>query len=172
MDAIDASTVIYVPPEEVYGFIQDFSGYTDYSAHLDSVRQYGDGGPGTDYRITVSWWKFSYTSETRVTEVDPPNRIDWRATKDVSARGAWLIDPVDPPDDREHATRLRLLIEFDPASVTGIRLPGFLSANTLFDKLKPIVVRESEKIVAAMVADLEGARRAVDLTVHRSPRSL
>ena len=62
MDAIEASTVVYVPPEELYAFVQDVSEASDYSEHLDRVRQYGDGGPGTDHHITVSWWKLSFTS--------------------------------------------------------------------------------------------------------------
>ena len=172
MDAIEASTTIYVPPADVYAFIEDFSGYTDYSEHLDRVQQYGDGGPGTDYKITVSWWRFSYTSHTRVTDTDRPNRIDWRAAKDVRANGSWRIDAVEPPADREVASELRLRIEFEPGSIRGIKLPPALSFEKLFEKIKPVVVRESEHVVAAMVEDLEGQRREVDLEVHQGPSSV
>lgn len=181
MDAIEASTVVYVQPEELYGFIQDFSGTSDYSEYLDRVRQYGDGGPGTDYRITVSWWKLSYTAETRVTDVDPPERIDWRSTTGLDARGSWRIESLassevsaDPPPGvaPEDATELRLRIEFDAGSVMRVQLPGPLSVEQVVEKVTPIVVSESESVVEAMVADLEGRRRPVDLTVHRAPRRL
>ncbi|WP_255198578.1 SRPBCC family protein [Halorarius litoreus] len=176
MDAIEASTVLYVPPEDLYAFIQDFSGTSDYSEHLDRVRQYG--GPGTDYRITVSWWKFSYTAETRVTDVEPPERIDWRSTSGPDARGTWRIEPVDAPEnpparvDPDDATELRLRIEFDAGSVLGVRLPGPLSVERLIETVTPVVARESEAVVEAMVTDLEGRRRPVDLMVHRAPREL
>lgn len=178
MDAIEASTVVYVPPEELYEFVQDFAGTSDYSEHLERVRQYGDGGPGTDYRITVSWWKLSYTAETRVTDVDPPGRIDWRSTTGLDARGSWLIESLAAPEDPppgvapEDATELRLRIEFDAGSVLRVRLPGPLSVEQVVEKVTPIVVSESEAVVEAMVADLEGRTRPVDLTVHRAPRQL
>ena len=172
MDAIEASTILYVPCEAVYEFIEDFSGYTDYSEHLDRVQQYGDGGSGTDYKIHLSWWRLSYTAHTRVTAVDRPNRIDWRATKDVRANGSWLIASVDPPAGRDVATRLRLRIEFEASSIRGVRLPPMFSFEKLFEKIKPVVVRESEKIVEAMVEDLEGERRAVDLDVHQGPSTI
>ncbi|WP_255151320.1 SRPBCC family protein [Halorarius halobius] len=178
MDAIEASTVVYVPRREVFEFIQGYSGATEYADHVERVRQFGDGGPGTDYRITVSWWRFDYTAVTRVTDVDPPTRIDWRSTKRPEATGSWHIESVDPPADPppdvdpETATELRLRIEFDPESVLGARLSGPLPVEAVLDRVKPVVVSESEAAVAALVADLEGRRREVDLTVHRAPRSL
>jgi ribosome-associated toxin RatA of RatAB toxin-antitoxin module len=172
VDAIEASTQIYVPPEAVYEFVEDFSGYVEYSEHLDRIEQYGDGGPGTEYRITVSWWRLSYTAETRVTAVDPPNRIDWRAVSDIRASGSWIIEPVAPPEGRETATELRLRIEFEPTSIRGISLPATLSVEKLFEKIRPIVVREARKIVEAMVADLEGEPREVSLEIHQGPTSV
>lgn len=181
MDAIEASTVVYVPPEELYAFVRDFSGTTDYSEHLDRVRQYGDGGPGTDYHITVSWRMLSYTVEPRVTDVEPPERIDWLSTSGLDARGSWRIEaldgadaPDDPPPgvDPADATELRLRIEFDAGSVTRVRLPGPLSVEAVVEKVKPVVVGEAETVLEAMVADLEGRRRPVDLRVHRVPSQL
>ena len=171
VDGLDASTVLYVPPEAVYDFIVDFSGYTDYSPHLDAVRQFGDGGPGTDYEIEVSWWRLSYVSHTRVTDTDPPSRIDWRTTEGLKARGYWGIEPVEPPPSRDHASRLRLRIQFDPDTLGAVPLAGW-TLDRLFDRIKPLVVREAESIVAAMARDLEGESRDVALEVHRSPESV
>jgi uncharacterized membrane protein len=181
VDAIEASTVVYVPPEELYAFVQDVSAASDYSEHLDRVRQYGDGGPGTDHHITVSWWKLSITSKTRVTDVDPPTRIDWRSVSGLDAEGSWRIDSLDAPDvpddpppdvDPTDATELRLRVEFDAGSVLQVSLPGPLSVEAVLSRVKPLVVSESESVVEAMVADLEGRRRPVDLRVHRVPRRL
>lgn len=180
MDAIEASTVLFVPPEDVYGFVTAFSGRSHYSEYLDRVRQYGDGGPGTDHHITVSWWKLSYTAKTRVTDVEPPNRVDWRSLTGLDARGSWRIEslaPADAPEppgdvDAEAATELRLRVEFDAGDVTRMDVPGPLSVERVLEKVRPIVVAEAESVVEAMVADLEGRRRPVDLTVHRAPREL
>jgi ribosome-associated toxin RatA of RatAB toxin-antitoxin module len=172
VDAIEASTTLYATPEEVFAFIQDFSGYDTYSDNVDSVKQYGDGGPGTDYRITVSWWKLSYTSHQRVTAVEEPSRIDWRTTDAVRARGSWRIASLDPPAGREVATELRLHIEFDPASMRGGSFTRLLPFDALVDRLSPVIAREAERVLAGMVADLEGARRPVDITVHRVPQSI
>lgn len=171
VDGIDASTVLYAPPEAVYEFIEDFSGYTDYSPHLDAVHQDGDGDVGTDYEIAVSWWRLSYTSHTRVTATDRPNRIDWRTTRGPKARGYWGIEPQDPPSGRDHATRLRLRIQFDPDTFGSVPLAGW-TLDRLFDRVRPLIVDESERIVAAMARDIEGESRAVDLEVHRGPESL
>jgi ribosome-associated toxin RatA of RatAB toxin-antitoxin module len=172
VDAIEASTTLYATPEAVFAFIQDFSGSETYSENVDAVEQYGDGGPGTDYRITVSWWRLSYTSHQRVTAVEEPSRIDWRTTDAVRARGSWRIQPVEPPADREVATELRLRIEFDPASMRGGSFTRLLPFDALVDRLSPVVAREAERVLAGMVADLEGERRPVDITVHRVPQQL
>lgn len=172
MDAIEASTTLYATPEAVFEFIQDFSGSETYSDNVDSVEQYGDGGPGTDYRITVSWWKLSYTSQQRITAVEAPSRIEWRTTDAVRARGAWEITPAEPPAGREVATELRLRIEFDPSSMRGGRVTRLLPFDALVDRLSPVVAREAERVLEGMVADLEGERRPVDITVHRVPQQL
>jgi ribosome-associated toxin RatA of RatAB toxin-antitoxin module len=166
MDALEASTRVYVPPAELFAFLQDASGWETYSEHVDAVRRYGDGGPGTDYRITVSWWKLSYTLTQRVTATDPPRRIDWRATGNTAATGAWLVDPV---DGRADATELRLRIEVDPDSLRGGSVTRLLPFDELIERLKPVVTREAENVLEGLVADLEGEPRSVDIEVHQVP---
>ncbi|MFQ3318491.1 MAG: hypothetical protein ACI8UR_001393 [Natronomonas sp.] len=51
-------------------------------------------------------------------------------------------------------------------------LPASLSVEKLFQKITPVALREAETIVAAMVEDLEGERREVDLDIHQGPSSL
>ncbi len=177
MDAVDVSTVVYLPPAEVYEFLLDFPRYASYSRHLEEVRQYGDeNAEGTRYDITFAWWKLSYTAASRVTDVDPPNRIDWRLVKDIEARGSWQIapEPESSPSPNTPASRVRLYIEFEPesASVGGLGLPQFVSLDWLIEQVKPKVRAEAERIVERIVADLEGQRRDVDLDIHTTPDSL
>lgn len=133
------------------------------------VRQRGDGGRGTDYEIEFSWWRLSHTSRTRVTEADPPSYLAWRS-REVRARGEWHVDPVDPPPDREAAARLRARVEFDPGSVR--RVPRVVPFDRLAGMVAPVVRREARRVLRAVVADLEGARRPVEITVHETPSSV
>ncbi len=174
VDGLDVSAVLYAPPEELYEFVTGMRGYAKYSPHLDEIRQYGDGSPGTDYEIVVSWWRLSYTSHTTVTATDPPERVDWRTTEGLKARGYWGIEPLpnaEPPDDHDHATRVRLRIQFDPDTLGAVPLGGW-TLDRLFDRIRPLVVSESERIVAGIAEDLEGERRDVAIEVHRGPESV
>lgn len=176
MDEIVVSTVVYVPPEEVYDFLVDFPRYTNYSEHLKDVVARGDGGPGTRYDMRFAWWKLTYTARSEVTEVDPPNRIDWRIVKDIEAHGRWRVEslddlPADAPADAETASRVFFEIRFDADSAdpSAVDLPRFVSFDWVLDKLKPVVLKEAERIVERIVADLEGRRRDVQLTVRNKP---
>lgn len=176
MDEVELSTVIYLPPEEVYDFLIDFPRYANYSKYLMEVRQHGDGSPGTEYDLRVEWWKLSYTARSEVTEVDPPTRIDWRIVKDIHARGHWRIEevPEEAPDGEETASRVYLHVGFDPdsASPSMVDLPAFVSLGWVIDKVKPKVEEEAERIVERIVADLEGEPREVELEIHRTPDSI
>jgi uncharacterized membrane protein len=176
VDSIEVSTVVYLPPEEVYEFLLDFPRYAEYSQHLREVRRHGDGGPGTNYHITFAWWRLSYTAVSRVTDVDPSNRIDWTIVEDIDARGYWQIDaePDAASGDTDHASRVRLFVEFEPESADErlLDLPRFVSLDWLIDRVKPKVKREAERIVERIVADLEGESREVALTIHTSLDSI
>ena len=171
MDSVEVSTVIHLPPEEVYEFIVDFPRYANYSEYLERVHQDGDGGPGTRYALRFAWWRLTYTARTRVTEADPPNRLDWKVIKDIDADGYWSVEEVPElaPDDAETASRVTLRIEFDTRSVGDVDLPSFVSASWVVKKIKPLIQEEAERVVERIVADLEGAERPVDLTVHTTP---
>jgi hypothetical protein len=177
VDTVDVSTVVYLPPGEIYEFLLDFPRYANYSEYLDKVRRSGgDGSPGTRYDITFSWWKLSYTARSRVTDVEPPNRIDWRLVRDIDARGYWQVvpEPESAPSPDTPASRVRLYLEFLPesADTRGLDLPSFVSLDWLIDRVKPKVRAEAERIVERIVADLEGTRRDVDLDIHATPDSL
>ena len=177
MDAVDVSTVVYLPPKEIYEFLLDFPRYARYSEHLTDVRRRdGDGSPGTRYDITFSWWRLSYTANSRVTDVDPPNRIDWRLIKDIDARGHWAVvpEPESAPDPDTPATRVRLYAEFAPDSADrgALGLPKMVSFDWVVDRIKPKVTAEAERIVERIVADLEGEPRDISLDVHTTPDSL
>lgn len=178
MDRIHVSTVVCLPPEEVYDFLVDFPRYARYSEHLTDVTARGDGSPGTEYQLRFAWWKLSYTAHTEVTEADPPSSLDWRVTEDVDARGRWRVEPLDSvpagvPGDGP-ACRVHLEVEFDADSASGgmLDLPRFVSLDWVVEKVKPVLVSEAEQVVERIVADLEGRRREVDLVVHEEPESV
>lgn len=173
-DAIEVSTVVYIPPEEAYAFLEDFPRYAEYSEYLTGVTQHGDGGPGTEYDLAFEWWKLHYTARSRVTAVDPPDAIHWRIVKDIDAEGHWYVEALpesEVPDDREHASRVRLQIDFRPDSVDSdaLNLPRFVSLGWVIDKVKPKIQTEAERVVRRIVTDLEGEERDVDLDIHRTP---
>jgi uncharacterized membrane protein len=173
VDAVEVSTVIYLPPGEVYDFLIDFPRYANYSKYLTRVSANGDGSPGTEYDLRFEWWKLTYTARSRVTSVDPPTRIEWEIVKDLSAHGHWRVEevPEAAPPDRETASRVWLHIEFDAGSVSknAIDLPALVSLGWVVKKVKPLIESEAERIVSRIVADLEGKRREVELTIHDRP---
>lgn len=164
MDTIEVSTDVYLTPEETYDFLVDFPRYARYSNHLRDVTEHGNGGVGTEYELVFAWWKLSYTVRSRVTDVDPPNRIDWELTSGLEATGAWLIELVDD----EPTTRVRFRVNYDPDSAdrSRIDLPRFVSLSWVIERVTPLVEREAERIVERVVADLEGDPREVELTVR------
>jgi uncharacterized membrane protein len=174
VDELVVSTVVYLPPEEVYDFLVDFPRYADYSKHLRDVVRRGDGSAGTRYALRFSWWKLTYTAESEVTELAPPERIEWRIVKDIRARGRWRVEPLsevpaDAPDDVDAASRVSFEVAYDADSADedSVDLPRFVSLGWVVEKVKPVVANEAERIVERVVADLEGRRRPIELTVER-----
>ncbi|WP_135828738.1 SRPBCC family protein [Halorussus halobius] len=181
MDSVELSTVVYVPPETAYEFLVDFEGYARYSEYLDRVERHGEGDAGTEYDIHLEWWKLNYVVRSAVTDTTPPERIEWRIVEDLHAHGAWVVESAPDatadeaaPADADGASRVRLVIEFDADSASSdmLDLPRLVSLDWVVEKVKPLVLSEAEKVVARIVADLEGERRDVDLTLHDSPDSV
>jgi uncharacterized protein YndB with AHSA1/START domain len=172
-DAVEVSTVVYLPPEDVYEFLVDFPRYARYSKHLTEVRQHGDGGPGTEYDLVFEWWKITYTARSRVESVDPPDRIDWLIVKDIDAAGHWAVEevPEEAPPDRETASRVVLRVDFHPetANSNALNLPAFVSLSWVIEKVKPKIQAEAERVVRRIVADIEGESRDVELEIHSTP---
>lgn len=170
-DRLEVSTEVYVPPSEAYDFLVDFPGYAEYSEHITNVEQYGDGTPPTEYDLTVSWWLLSYTSRSRVTNVESPERIDWEIVKDVDANGHWLVEEIEPPAEHDEATEVRLVMEVEPdsADASVLDLPRLVSFSWIVSTLRPIVLSEAEEVVERIVTDLEGEPREVDLEIHETP---
>lgn len=162
MDTVEVSTVVYLPPEEVYEFLLDFPGYARYSEYLTGVRQHGDGDPGTEYELDFAWWKLTYTARSRVIDVEPPNRIDWRIIKDIDAVGHWLVEPT------EEGTAVTLRVKYHPDSAEddALSLPRFVSMDWVIEKVKPKVKSEAERVVRRIVRDLEGQNRDVVLEIE------
>jgi hypothetical protein len=176
VDRVEVSTVVYLPPEEVYEFLLDFPGYADYSKYLRDVRQRGEGGPGTRYALEFAWWKLTYTARSEVTDIDRPSEIDWELVSDLNADGRWVVEhePDLAPDEEETASRVRFIAEFDPesADTNMVDIPKLVSVGWVLDKVKPLILEEAKRIVHRIVADIEGESREVELTIHETPSSV
>lgn len=161
MDTLEVTTDVRVPPSEAYAFLEDFPGYARYSKYLESVRQHGDGGPGTEYDLTFSWWKLSQTFQSRVTDTAEPSRIDWEVLGTLDASGQWLVEET--PD----GCRVSLVVTYDSGSARGVLdLPVFASFDWVAQRVVEKIAEEGERVVERVVADLEGAPRDVDLDVE------
>ena len=161
MEEVVVRTDIYAPPDEVFAFLRSFTNYAEYSEYLTDVSAFGDGGPGTQYELTASWWRINYRARTEVTAIDPPERIAWRVVDVIDADGIWQLEPI------ENGTRVTLRIAFDASTADrgAVRLPRFVSIGWVIDRVSPLVHREAEAIVKRIVTDLEGAPRDVDLEI-------
>lgn len=174
MDSVRMSTVVYAPRDVVYEFLTDFPGYKKYSDYVKEIHQDGDGDVGTEYGITFGWWKVTYLAKSRVVGLEPPERIDWEIVKDLDAHGSWLVESVEPPPDREVATRVTIDVRFDADSVgpDAIDLPRFVSVSWLIEKAEPLIVKQARSVLRGVVDDLEGEPRDVELEVHETPESV
>jgi ribosome-associated toxin RatA of RatAB toxin-antitoxin module len=174
VDRLEVSTLVYLPPPEIYDFLVDFPRYAKYSEHLERIRRYGDGTPETEYDLTFAWWKLSYTARSRVTGVEPPELIEWELLTDLDAQGHWRIEPEPEaaPEDG-HASRVYFFVEFDPSSANpgAIDLPSLASMDWVVRKVTPKIRAEAETVVRRVVRDLEGRSRDVTLDVHERPGS-
>ena len=183
MKELDVRTVVYLPPEEAFELIRDFPGYANYSTYLKTVHQEGDGSVGTRYDLVLAWWKLGYTARSRVTAIEPPERIDWTLVDGLDAQGSWFVEPapekLDDPDsipdevvDPEHATRIILHVEYDPESArdASIDLPMLVSMDWVIGKVTPLAEREGKRVVKRIAADLEGQSRPVELTIENNSR--
>jgi len=163
VEELEVGTDVRLPPEEVFAFLLDFPRYANYSKYLDSVESFGDGGVGTDYALTFTWWKVSYTVRSRVTEIADPERIEFELVNGLDAEGEWLVKPRDGGEK----SRVRFLARYDPGTVASdaVSLPSFVSVGWVVDRVMPFLKEEARRVVERVVADLEGERRQVDLSV-------
>jgi uncharacterized membrane protein len=173
MERLAVETVVYRPVEEVYEFLEDFPGYANYSEYLDRVRVLDpDPGESARYALRFAWWKLEYTAHSAVTETVENDRIEWEIVGDFDAGGRWLVAeqelPDDAPDWAETATAVRFEVEYAPGTAHSglVDLPTLVSLDWVVEKVKPKIESEARTVVERAVADLEGQRRQVDLTVE------
>ncbi len=173
MDRILLSTLAYRPPEEVFPYVRSFREYTRYTEHLNEVRVHGDGDAGSVYDLVLSWWKLSYTARSKVTGISAPNSLQWQLTNDIDAHGEWRVEsePESTPEGEQTASRIYFEAAYDPysADTNAISLPRFVSLDWVIDKVEPRLLKEAETVVERLVADIEGQRRSIELTVHETP---
>jgi hypothetical protein len=171
VQTIAVSTVVRLPPDDVFDFLLDFPGYAKYSKYLRYVTRHGEGGEGTEYDLHFRWWKLSYTARSRVTSIDPPHVIHWNVVKDFDAFGRWVVEhaPDEVPDDAPGGSRVRLIVTYDATSVRGhhLDLPRLIPLEFVVDRAIDLIVEEGKRVVQRVVADLEGDRRPITLEVNR-----
>ncbi|ELY71080.1 SRPBCC family protein [Natrinema versiforme] len=173
MDRILLSTLAYRSPEEVFPYVRSFTDYPRYTDHLKSVRVTGDGDVGSVYDLELAWWKLSYTANSKVTAISPPESLTWELVNDLDARGEWRVEsePESAPADAETASRIYFEARYDPYSAdeNAISLPRFVSLDWVVRKVEPKLLGEAQTVVERLVADIEGQPRDVELTVHEMP---
>lgn len=171
MQRLEVSTVVYVAREEVYEFLIELPRYAQYSEYLEAVQQYGDGSPGTEYDLQLAWWKLRYTARSEVTDVTPPERIDWELCRDLDASGYWAVESEPAPADHDHASRVHFVVEYAPdtARADAVDLPSLVSFDWVIEKVTPKLRSEAEQVIRRVVRDLEGEPRRASLTVHETP---
>lgn len=176
METVEASTLVYLSPEEVYDFLVDFQQYGKYTKYVTNIDRQGEEDAGAVYDVTLSWWKIDYTARSKVTDVDPPSRIDWELAKGIDAHGYWKIEhvPEEAPEDESDASRVRFYAEFDPESADGetLNLPKVVPVDRIIDRIKPKAKTFAHVMARRMIADLEGEKRDVSLEVHKTPVSV
>lgn len=167
MERVEASTVIHLSPDEIHETLVDFTQYANYADYVTEIRRRGSGETA-EYDITFSWWKLSYTARSAVTDVDPPNRIDWELTKDLDAQGHWTIEQTQADGEGiTDASRVTFYVEYDPDSLEphAISLPAFVPLGKAIDLVEPKIEAEAKRLIRRLVADLEGTERPVEITV-------
>ncbi len=173
MDRILLSTLAHRSPEEVFPYVRSFADYPRYTDHLKEVRINGDGGVGSVYDLRLAWWKLAYTARSKVTEISAPESLRWQLVNDIDARGEWRVEPEpdSAPADAETASRIYFEAVYDPHSAdeNAISLPRFVSLDWVVRKVEPKLLDEAETVVERLVADIEGRRRDVELTIHEMP---
>ncbi|UPM45110.1 type II toxin-antitoxin system RatA family toxin [Halocatena salina] len=176
METVEASTLVYVSPEEIYEFLVDFRQYESYTKYVSDIERQGDEDAGAVYDIPLSWWKVTYTARAEVTDVDRPSQIEWELAKGIDAHGRWEIEhvPEEAPEDKSDACRVRFYSEFDPDSADGdtLNLPSVIPVSRIIDRVKPKIQTAARVITRRMIADLEGEEREIDLKVHEAPVSV
>lgn len=172
VEHLEVTALVHLPPARVYEHLSDFTRYSNYSEYVDRVAVRGDG-VGARFAIRLSWWQLEYTVRGRVTDVDPPNRIEWAVTDRIDAKGYWSIAaaPDRAPPDCETASLTTLHVAYDASSVGGgtIGLPPLVSVDWFVDRVRPVAEREASAVARRVVADVEGERRPVDLRIDRDP---
>lgn len=176
METVEASTLVYVSPEEIYEFLVDFQQYERYTKYVTDIERQGDEDAGAVYDIPLSWWKVTYTARAKVTDVDRPSQIEWELAKGIDAHGRWELEhvPEEAPSDKPDATRVRFFSEFDPKSADGdtLNLPSVVPLDRIISRVKPKIETAARIIAQRMVSDLEGEEREIDLKVHKTPVSV
>lgn len=162
--ALEVRTTVARPPGAVFEHVTDFASYPSYTKYLRDVGVRGDGDVGTEYRLHFGWWRLTYDAHTRVTGLDAPNTLDWEVTRDLDARGRWIVD-----EDGGDRSDVRFRVHYDPTSVSAgaVDLPTLVPLDWVVERVVDLIEEEGRRVVERLVADIEGEARSVDLSIER-----
>lgn len=166
VDSLTASTVVYRPAEPIYEFLVDFPRYAEYSEYLRSVRSSGEQGAGAAYELRFGWRMVEYSVRSRVTDVDPPRRINFEITSGIRADGEWQIEPLAAADEPKCKVTFTVRYETESIMPEQIDAPSLISLDWLIERVRPLIEAEAREITSRVVADLEDEQRDVELRVE------
>ncbi len=93
------------PPEEVFGYLARFSNADEWDPGVTAAHPLtaGDPGLGARYRLTVSALGREIPLEYRITEFDPPRRVELSAENAI-VRSVDVVEVTAAEGDGSHLT--------------------------------------------------------------------
>ena len=132
------STYIDAPPETVFSFLDEPARQVSFTPSLTTsslIERLPNGGARARYVFTV--YGIDLEGEVRATDYDPPSRIVWTMTGDLSGTIRWYLDP------ERDGTRFTFAATY--------RVPG---PSFLQPVITPVLRRYNEREVRSLLQQL------------------
>ena len=140
----ETSIDIAAPVETVYEYLADFSRHTEWSTGVAELTFVGDGpiAVGTEFQATEEV-PARFTSHTRITALEPEQRIAWESWDGNMMRVKWAFK-LSSQNGRTHLVQRA---QFEPTSLVGRIL--------LATVRKRQIPKENAQSLAQIMANLE-----------------
>lgn len=137
---------IAAPVETVYEYLADFTRHAEWSTGVEEVAPVGNGATtlavGAEFQVSETV-PAAFTSYTRITALEPGQRIAWESWDGRTARVTWAFELA----EQNGNTRLRQRARFEPTSLLGRILLTFMR--------KRQIPKENQRSLARIKANLE-----------------